>query len=189
MRTGAGLSIAKGTNELVVEYNDFLGAYNKLDSMQFTWNDPTHQYIPKFYMTNQNVWDSLMKLDYARVVKRYTYLQIPMIMGYDFWQSDRISIGVRVGPVMSILLASKQLSGAYDPGEKRIVSINSIAPEQVSLNWQVMAGLHTSIRLTRELQFEIEPSIRYYFNSVYEKPVNNAKPWSIGIRAAFVVKF
>ena len=188
VRTGIGLSINKGTNELIVAYNDFLGSYNKLDSMEFTWNNPSQQYIPKFYMTPQDVWDSLMKLDYARVVKRYTYIQIPMIMGYDFWQSDRIDFGVRVGPVMSILVASKQLSAPYDPGNKRIISINDISPGQVSLNWQAMAGLNTSIHLTNEVQFEIEPSIRYYFNSVYEKPVPLWKPWSISIRAAFVVK-
>jgi len=188
VRTGGGLSVAQGTNEVIVEYNDYLGAYNKLDSMDFTWNPPAQQFIPKFYMSNQEVWDSLMKLDYARVVKRYTYLQIPLIMGYDFWQSDRISIGVRTGPVLSVLLDTKQLSAPYDPGQKRIISINDIAPGQADLNWQVMAGINASIRLTGTLQFDIEPSVRYYFNSVYEKPVNNAKPWSVGVRAAFLFK-
>ena len=189
IRTGAGFSITKGTNELIVAYNDFLGSYNKLDSMKFTWNNPAQQYVPKLYMSNQDVWDSLMKVDYARVVKRYTYLQIPMIMGYDFVQSDKISVGVRVGPVLSVLLATKQLSAAYDPGNKRVVSINDIAPEQVSLNWQAMAGLNTSIRVTKALQFEAEPSIRYYFNSVYEKPVPSWKPWSISIRLAMMLYF
>lgn len=189
VRTGAGLSVGKGTNELVVAYNDFIGAYNQLDSMSFTWNDPTHNYIPTMYTSKKDVWDSLMKLDYPKVVKRYTYLQIPMILGYDFWQTDLITIGARMGPVMSILLTSKQLSAAYDPGNKKIISINDIAPEQVNLNWQVMAGLSGAIRLTRTLQIEVEPSVRYYFNSVYEKPVNNNKPWSVWVRAAFVVKF
>ncbi|MCX6306016.1 MAG: hypothetical protein NT040_13725 [Bacteroidetes bacterium] len=188
VRTGAGISVAKGTNELVVAYNDFLGTYNKLDSMNFTWNDPAHNYIPTMYTSKKDVWDSLMKLENARIVKRYTYLQIPMIMGYDFWQTERVSVGVRAGPILSLLLTSKQLSAAYDPGSKRIISINDIAPEQVSLNWQVMAGINTSIVLTRKLKFEIEPEVRYYFNSVYEKPVNNTKPWSIGVRAAFVVE-
>ncbi len=188
IRTGAGLSLGKGTNEIVVEYNDFLGAYNKLDSMDFTWNDPAHQYVPTMYVSKQDVWDSLMKLDYARVVKRYTYLQVPMILGYDFWQTERISIGVRMGPVLSVLLATKQLSGEYDPGTKRIVSINDIAPEQVSLNWQVMAGMNAAFRLNKTVSFEIEPCARYYFNSVYEKPADNSKPWSVGVRAAFVIK-
>jgi hypothetical protein len=188
VRTGAGLSIGKGTNELIVEYNDFLGAYNKLDSMQFTWDDPAQQFFPKYYMSKQEVYDSLMKLDYNKVIKRYTYLQIPLIMGYDFRQTDRISIGMRFGPVMSVLIASKQLSAEYDPGNKRIVSINDISPGQVSLNWQVMAGINTSIRLTKGLLLEVEPSVRYYFNSVYEKPDNSTRPWSFGVRAAFVIK-
>jgi len=189
VRTGAGLSVAKGTNELTVEYNDFLGAYNKLDSMKFAWNDPSHQYIPTYYMTQQDIWDSLLKLDYPKVIKRYTYIQVPLIMGYDFWRSEKFSVGIRVGPVMSVLLTTKQLSEEYDPGTKRIVSINDITPGQVNLNWQIMGGLNASINLTRNLILEIEPCGRYYFNSVYEKPVNSAKPWSIGIRTAFVLKW
>lgn len=189
IRTGAGLSIAKGTNELTVEYNDFLGAYNKLDSMDFTWNDPTHQYLPTFYMTRQDVWDSLLKLDYPKVIKRYTYLQIPLIFGYDFWNNENFSIGFRIGPLLSVLLDSKQLSAEYDPGKNKVIRINDISPGQVSLNWQVMAGLNASVRLSESFKFEIEPCARYYFNSVYEKPVNNAKPWSIGVRAAFIIQF
>ena len=188
IRTGAGLSVSKGTNELTIGYNDFLGSYNKLDSIEFTWSSPLKEYIPKYFMSNKDVWDSLMKLDHAMVVKRNTYLQIPLIIGYDFWQTDNISIGFRVGPMMSILLVSKQLSAAYDPGTKRIVSINDISPGQVSLNWQAIAGLSASFRLTKELQFEVEPSVRYYFNSVYEKPEPSWKPWSVGIRAAFTIK-
>jgi hypothetical protein len=188
VRTGAGLSVAKGTNELIVEYNDYLGNYNKLDSISFIWNDPIHNYIPTKYLSKKEVWDSLMKLDYPKVVKRYTYLDIPMILGFDFLQTDIISVGARLGPIMSVLLTSKQLSAEYDPGKKRIISINDISPEQISLNWQMMAGVNTSFRLSNSMQVEIEPSVRYYFNSVYEKPVNNTKPWSVGVRAAFVVK-
>jgi len=189
VRTGAGLSIASGTNELMVEYNDYLGAYNKLDSMQLTWNDPVKQYIPKYYMSHEDVWDSLLKSDYPKVVKRYTYLQIPMILGYEVWQTETVSIGLRIGPVLSVLLASKNLSGEYDPGSKRIYSINDIAPGQVNLNWQLLGGFAFSVRLSDMLRIEIEPDARYYFNSVYEKPVNNTKPWSIGIRTACIIKF
>ncbi|MFZ4521014.1 MAG: hypothetical protein ACOYNC_04885 [Bacteroidales bacterium] len=189
VRTGAGLSIARGTNELMVAYNDFLGKYDKLDSVDFTWNSPTHDFIPTKYLSKKDVWDSLMKIESARVVKRYTYIQIPMIMGYDFLQSGRITVGVRVGPVLSVLLTAKQLSETYDPGNKRIISINDIAPEQVNLNWQVMGGISMAIRLTEKLKFELEPCARYYFNSVYEKPANNTKPWSLGLRAAFSIEF
>jgi hypothetical protein len=49
--------------------------------------------------------------------------------------------------------------------------------------------LSAAFRLTKQLSVEIEPNARYYFNSVYEKPANNTKPWSVGVRAAFIVRF
>lgn len=189
IRTGFGLSITKGTNELVVEYNDFLGSYNKLDSISFSWDGSIHNYTPSFHMSNQDVWDSLMKLDYPKVVKRYMYLQIPLILGYDFFQSGRFTIGLRAGPLLSILINSKQLTDNYDPGKKRVIRINNITPEQVSLNWQFMGGINASVRLSENLFFQIEPMAKYYFNSVYEKSEITRKPWSIGIRTAFIIKF
>ncbi|HNY02854.1 MAG TPA: hypothetical protein PKG48_09720 [Bacteroidales bacterium] len=47
IRTGAGISIASGANEIEVAYKPYLGDYRKLDSIQFTWSDPEHKYIPK----------------------------------------------------------------------------------------------------------------------------------------------
>jgi len=189
IRTGLGLSITKGTNELAVEYNDYLGSYNKLDSMSFSWNGSIHDFIPTYYMKSQDVYDSLMKLDYPKVVKRYTYLQIPLVLGYDFLRSGRFSVGLRAGPILSILLNTKQLSEEYDPGNKKVIRINNITPEQVSMNWQFMGGINASMRLSEKLIFEIEPMAKYYFNSVYEKSEITKKPWSIGIRAAFIIKF
>ena len=76
----------------------------------------------------------------------------------------------------------------YDPGKKKVIRINNITPEQVSLNWQFMGGINVSVRLTKNLLFEIEPMGKYYFNSVYEKSEITRKPWSIGIRTAFIIK-
>ena len=130
-----------------------------------------------------------MKLDYPKVVKRYTYLQIPLILGYDFFQSGRFSLGLRAGPLLAILINSKQLTEEYDPGKRRVVLINNITPEQVSMNWQFMGGINASAKLSEKLLFEIEPMAKYYFNSVYEKSDIRKKPWSIGVRVAFIIKF
>jgi len=188
IRTGMGLSITKGTNELAVEYNDYLGSYNKLDSMSFSWDGAIHDYIPTYYLKSQDVYDSLMKLEYPKIVKRYTYLQIPVVFGYDVLRSGIFSFGLRAGPILSVLLYSKQLSEEYDPGDKKVISINDISPEQVSLNWQFMGGINASVRLSKKISFEIEPMAKYYFNSVYEKSDITKKPWSIGIRCAIIIK-
>jgi hypothetical protein len=189
VRTGLGISVSKGVNELTVAYNDYLGSYNHLDSMDFTWSEPIQNYLPTFYMTNKDVWDSLLKLDYPRVIKQYFYLQVPLILGYDVVETVKFRLGFRVGPVLSILLSSKQLSEDYDPGLKKIISINNIPPEQVNLNWQAMFGINTSFRTRGRISIELEPYIRYYFNSVYEKPSQSMKPWSAGLRAAFLIEW
>lgn len=187
IRTGVGLSIGKGTNEVKIEYNDYLGTYNKLDSIQFKWDTPTHQYLPTYYLSRKDVWDSLLRIEDAKIVKRYTYLQIPLIFGYTFYEREKFSAGFRIGPVMSALLTVKELSDPYDQGKNRVIRVNDISPEQVDLNWQVMTGLSAIYRFNDRFRFELEPSVRYYFNSVYEKPYNNAKPWSAGIRAGFLI--
>ncbi len=189
LRTGMGISVSKGTNELSVAYNDWLGSYNRLDSILFSWNDPVKNYIPTIYLSRQEVWDSLMKLEYPRVIKRYCYLQIPLILGFDFWYNDRVTLGIRGGPILSVLLSSTELSDAYNPESKKIISVNGIPPEQVDLNWQVLAGFNTAVRLSRRFSLEIEPNIRYYFNSVYEKPSTTWKPWSAGIRISLLTGF
>ncbi len=190
IRTGAGISISKGTNQLQIEYNDYLGSYMKLDSMTFTWDNNHYHIIPlSWYLTNKDVYDSLMKLEEAKVVKRYTYLQVPLILGYDFFQRNKVSLGFRAGSILSVLLSEKNLSDTYDPGKKRIISINEITPEQVNLNWEIMVGFNATFRLWRNFGVEIEPYGKYYFNSVYQTSGSTGKPWSVGLRALLFISF
>jgi len=189
IRTGAGISITKGTNQLLVEYNDYLGSYMKLDSISFGWDSKHYYLVPTYYMSEKNVYDSLMKLENAKILRQYTYLQVPIILGYDFIRKEKVSFGLRAGPVMSILLGEKTLTGDYDPGKNQIISINEITPEQVNLNWQIMIGINATIYVTRNLGIEIEPFGKYYFNSVHETSSGSGKPWSVGIRAAVFMSF
>jgi hypothetical protein len=188
VRTGAGLSVTKGTHEVVVNYNDYLGDYRKLDSIAFNWNETHTKLLPTYYFTKENVWDSLLKVANAKIIKRYTYLQVPLILGYDFWENEHFSVGLRAGPILSVLLKTEQLSDNYDPGKNRVVEINMITPERIQTYWQFMLGVNAAYSISRRFGVEVEPDVRYYFNSVYEKPVNNKKPWSVGVRVALLFK-
>jgi len=160
LRTGVGLSISKGITENAVNYNDYLGAYNKLDSMAFTFNEELNNFEPEFYMSSEKVWDSVPQSDSTEIIKRYTYLQVPLVLGFDFWQKGMISIGVRVGTIMSVLLKSHQLTGAYDPGESLVIGVSQLTPSRVSTNWQAVGGFDVSAALTRRIGLEIEPQAR-----------------------------
>ena len=189
IRTGAGLSITKGTNELLISYNDYLGNYARLDSMTFMWNQQHSDLVPTYYLSNKNVYDSLMKLDNAKIIKQYTYLQVPLILGYDFWRKGSMAIGLRAGPILSILLETRQITGEYEPEKNKIIEINQISPERIQTNWQIMGGINCSFMLSKRLSIELEPEVRYYFNSVYEKSDNARKPWSAGFRLAFHITY
>lgn len=187
VRTGVGLSITTGSNELRVESNPYLGSYNALDSIIFVWDEKRYNLIPIYYTTGREVFDTALHYNYTYNKKRYTYLQVPLILGYDFWQNSWLSLGVRGGAVMSILMKTENLTSEYDAGKDKIIMINNVSPDRVALNWQAVAGFNASFRLSRRFSIEFEPNIRYYFNSVYESSEITTKPWSVGLRAAFVI--
>jgi hypothetical protein len=189
IRTGAGISVSKGITEKAVEYNEFLGTYNKLDSITFVYNESFGDFYPNIHTSSENVWDSLPLYDSTEIIKRYTYLQIPLVLGFDFWQQKRLTVGVRVGTIMSVMLKSEQLTGEYNAGANQVVVINQLSPSQVSMNWQAVGGISGSLMLTRRLFLEIEPQAKYYYQSIYEKSGYEKKPWSLGLRTAILLKF
>lgn len=184
--TGAGLSITEGSNEILAETNPFLGDFQKLDSINFHWDFEHFKLVPVIFTSETDVYDTIKKYNYRSIEKRYTYLQIPLLLGYDFFSLEKIKIGFRTGAVLSVLIRSKTLSPSYDPGRDRVILINKITPERIQLNWQVVGGLNCSVKLYRKLNLEIEPQVRYYFNSVYEKAEINKFPWSAGFRTALM---
>ncbi len=189
IRTGLGLSISQGITENAVQYNEYLGTYNKLDSITFTFNELAHDFSPNLHMSKEKVWDSNPDLDSTKVTKRYTYLQVPLVLGFDFWQQGRLTIGVRIGTIMSVLLSSRQLTGEYDAGENQVTGINSISPEHVRVNWQAIGGFNASVNLSKAFFFEFEPQAKYYYQSIYEKSDLTKKPWSVGVRLGVTYKF
>ncbi len=188
VRTGVGLSFTTGWNEMLVESNPYLGAYKALDSITFAWGD-NYNLVPTYFTKTEAVFDTTLQYTYTDIKKRYTYLQVPLVLGYDFWENSWLSLGVRAGAVMSVLLNTKTSSMTFDPGKDRIVQINNITPDRIELNWQAMGGINAAFRLSQRFSIELEPELRYYFNSVYESSVLTKKPWSVGVRAAVVVTF
>ncbi|HSN50723.1 MAG TPA: outer membrane beta-barrel protein [Bacteroidales bacterium] len=189
IRTGVGLSITNGYNEILVRTNPYLGSYQLLDSISFRWDDRHYHLIPTIFTSGKEVFDTIQQLTYSENIRKYTYLQIPLVLGYDFLQRDRFSIGFRAGAVMSVLLNTKTLSESYDPGKDHIITMNKVTPERIKLNWQAIGGINVSFRMSERFRLELEPEVRYYFNSVFEKAEISKMPWSAGCRAAILIDF
>lgn len=188
IRTGVGISIASGTSEIAVDYREYLGHYTKLDSTSYVWNSTQEKVEAVYHVSDFKVFDTTLLYAKQIIEKEYTYLRIPLIFGYDFYKRSRILIGVRTGPILSVLLKTTE-KGNYDPGNNKVISINNLSPDRVNTNWQFTGGLVFGYHLNKSLRLEAEPSIKYYFNSVYEKNATIRKPWSLETRVALVYGF
>jgi hypothetical protein len=187
LRTGVGLSIAQGVSEIAYEYHNYLSTYKRLDSIKFTFDAQNHKVNPEYYLSDQDLFDTAMNTNVSLIEKQYTYLQVPLILGYDIIQSKRASFGLRAGPMLSLLIHEKASDDTYDPGKDLVLSVNNLTPDRVKTNWQAIIGANAGYRLNKRIGFEIEPQFKYYFNSVYEKASTTQKPYSFEVRAALLI--
>lgn len=187
IRTGIGLSIAQGVSEIAYEYHNYLSTYKRLDSIKFTFDAQNHKVNPEYYLSDQDLFDTAKSTNVSYIEKRYTYLQLPLILGYDVIQSKRTTLGLRAGPMLSILIHEKESEDTYDPGKDLVLNVNNLTPDRVKTNWQAVLGINASYRINRRFGFEIEPQFKYYFNSVYEKASTTQKPYALEVRAALLI--
>lgn len=187
IRTGFGLSVSKGYYEYQVDYNQYLGSYNSLDSVSFTVADNGFNLVPEYHFSNADVYNDYLSTYYTKIYRQHIYLQIPLEMGYDFVKTKKNAIGFRVGPTLSILMNQKPINLQYNAGKDKVVQINRITPDRISANWQLMGGFNFTHYIGHFI-FEIEPRITYYFNSVYEKNDLSSSPYSVNLRLAIGYK-
>lgn len=187
--TGIGLSITKGYYEYGVEYNEYLGNYQHLDSVTFDWNPSKFSMQHTLHTSDEAVYDTLVSTKYQRVYRNFIYMQLPLTLGYELIKKENYSIGLRFEPILSILLSKKPVEYKYETGMNRLIQINRITPDRVRTNWQLNAGLCIGKSLFRNYRIELEPRISYYFNSVYEKSDNSSSPVGASIRVAVGFKY
>jgi hypothetical protein len=88
---------------------------------------------------------------------------------------------------MSVLLKTENISSGYESGQDRIITINTVTPGRVAMSWQETGGINASFRLSRRFSVDLEPDVKYYFNSIYESSPAIKKPWSTSLRTAFLI--
>ncbi len=187
--TGLGLSLNKGYYEYGINYNEYLGNYQRLDSVTFDWNPEDFVMQYDVHTTEEPVFDTAVKTSYERVYRKFVYLQLPLTLGYDFMNTEKTTIGFRFVPVISLLLSKKPVDFRYDGGNNKIIQINRITADRVNSNWQLNTGLVYGRRLNETLRLEIEPRFTYYFNSVFEKSDNSVPPMGASIRVALGIRY
>ncbi len=128
------------------------------------------------------IYDSLVHAADPRASNRYTYLQVPLLFGYRFYESNLISLTFRAGPAVTLLLDTRKASPELDFAHARILLVSDETPSRIRTAWQVWAGLTFEMRLTRRTSLFLEPTIKVHLKEItHGENASYKAPWAAGL--------
>ena len=181
LRTGVGLGYMFDEGKYETKYisKDSIGYFTSVIS--FYVNPENHNEII-FNTKNIAVYDSLQHFTDDRTRNRYTYLEIPLLIGYQLFESRSFSMDIMAGPAFTFLIGTRKADPYIDYPNSRIVRIDDKTPERQSFSWKFAVGIHLEYRVTKNLGCYVEPFYKYYFTSLTKTETTSAKdPYSIGV--------
>jgi len=144
--------------------NDLMGTYDDVYDVSF---DTINGIITPYYHTKSvEVWDSIRHISVSEVTNRYLFAQVPVLLGY------KNSIGqfnwyVYSGPAIGFQIAKWIDEPSVDGKEIEILDLNNKLPIRSTINYQLWIGGGIEYKLGQKSSLVIEPSYRYYFQSLY----------------------
>ncbi len=110
----------------------------------------------------------------ADLIQSFKSIEIPLLMRYNLIQK-RLGMFVSGGLSANMIVGN----GVYDQlqGNKKIGEIDGIR----TTNFSSQFSFGLEYKLSRKLQIGIEPSMKYYLNSINKSSQYQYKPYSIGI--------
>lgn len=187
VQSGLGIAMARDEGRYKVDYEsyDVIGTYNDLQNITF---DSTDQGVIPIYETKKvEVYDSIRHIKISKTTNTYTYLQIPLLIGY---QKDfkRFGMYVKAGPNLSLLI-NRNIPGAQLPEDIRIIDMDARIANRVNTSWQLMMGAGINYHLSSKWEIAVEPTFRYYLKSAYDsRHVSTKHPFAFGLRAGVFIK-
>jgi hypothetical protein len=95
---------------------------------------------------------------------------------------------VKGGPVFSVLINKK--IPTPDVGDDKIIDMDQRMPLRVNTSWQFAFSAGLSYQLSDKVSIAIEPTLKYYLNSQYErKYITTRHPYSFGLRTGLLFNF
>lgn len=168
----------EGSYRVTYKSHDSIGFFNRVVSYVV---DPVTNQIT-YNTETVSIYDSVIHSADDRTLNRYTYINIPLLFGYRLFESTRFSLSVRLGPAVSMLVASREAEPVIDYPNSTIIRVENTTPARVQTNWQMWVDLSLEYRVTPAISLYVAPVYKYYFSPIVEKEnIQYGKPWSLGV--------
>ena len=189
LRSGIGVAVSNDNGNFVInwETNDSTGFYYGISSFEIDAENPDNPIFDTFVET---VYDSVAHTSHAYPDNQYTYLQIPLMIGYRVLNYNRFSCSLMGGPVLSLLIHENEKIAQFSDIDATFINIENNTPERLKTSWQFMFSAGFNYRISNSLSLTLEPTYKYYIRSVYEQRIAGTKnPWSICLRGGIIYTF
>ena len=187
IQSGIGFGFSSDNGNYRIDYNQYLGSYQ--DVYDVTFDTINGQLIPVYHTETKKVYDTIDHITISPTKRKFTYLNLPVLFGYGH-EGRRFGWNVKAGPSLSVLIHKNVPGANLNDSQNKISYVENELPERLKTSWQFVFSGGVSYKLGNSLNFTLEPVFRYYINSAYEQNHTTLKkPYSLGIRAGFVVEF
>jgi hypothetical protein len=186
VESGLGISFSNDDGKYAIDYEQFLGTYDDVYNVTFDTTQ-SGDIIANYYTNEVNVYDSISKYKVDQTQNKYTYLQIPVYIGFHR-QMDRFGWFIKGGPILSLMM-NKNIPEP-DAGYNRIVGLDQQMAQRVDIHWQMAFSMGITYQLSEKVSIALEPTFRYYLNSQYERTyITTRHPYSLGLRTGLLFNF
>ncbi len=180
VQTGIALGYVYDEGKYQTKYisKDSIGYFTSIISF---YVNPDNQNEIIFNTKDVPVYDSLQHFSDDRTRNRYTYIELPLLFGYQLFESNKLSLDLMAGPAFTFLIGTRLAEPYIEYPNARIIRIDDNTAQRVKMNWKISLSLHLEYRVSKNLGCYLEPSYKYYFNAFTDKEQTSSSPYSIGI--------
>lgn len=189
LQSGLGISWTKDNGNYMIDYEqyEYMGSYN--DVYDITFDTIDGEIIPTYHTQEVDVYDSIEHVTISPTNYNYTYLQIPLLFGYGE-EKGRFSWFVKGGPNLSVMIYEHRPEMKMPGTDINILNVNNELPSRIRANWQLLFSAGVSYKLSNNLRLSVEPMLRYYIKSAYDRTNMQTKhPYSVGLKTGLLINF
>ena len=183
VRSGVGVTFSSDVGDYAVSANkkDSVGYFYSVVSFTEDPSDPGRAQfttmVTTVYDTNQYVYD-------YSTLNSYTYLNIPLVVGYRAVDRPKWSFSVDAGGFWSRLISLDEPEPVFYIPEGRVTSIENNTPGRRNNSFGLLGSVRFEYVFAKRLSLVIAPTFKYHLNALDNKNISGAtQPWSMGLNA------
>ena len=182
IQSGAGVAWSSdiGTYAISANKNDSIGFYYDVISFSETPGNPgQYQYNTQL----KTVYDTVPYVYDYSTVNTYTYVEIPLTVGYRLVEKPRWSMAVDAGGFWSGLIARNEPEPDFYIPEARVTDVENNTPDRRKNSFGLMGNIRFEYRFAKRFSLVLAPSFKYHLNAIKDDEIPDAvQPWSVGLR-------